>query len=123
MGEIADYLLERQLAFKAVLGAVEQTSNDQANAIAKLIGMIEKLASPDNTDPCICKSIKFVCACVYVDVLPKIFKKRLAGVADARIDEYKKYLSSYAKVPILYKKGLDWDAVRGLAAQLVDPSV
>lgn len=121
IGEVANYIFEKQLAFRQVIGAAEQTYNDQASGLAKLFGLLEHLASPDILDTCLFKSINFTNAALYVEVLPKILTKRFKK-DDKRVEEFHKYLSDKAKLPVMYKKNLDMAAVENLAKQLVDPS-
>ncbi len=129
--DIANHALEKQLAFRQILGAAEQTFNDQANTLANLFKSMDSLASTENLDTCLYKSINFTCAAVYVDVLPKVLAKRFAGKPGAenrsKIETYHKYLADKTKLPSLYTKAdsgrrLDLSAVRKLAIQLVDPS-
>jgi hypothetical protein len=126
IGELADHLLEKQINFRHILGGVEQTCNDQANTLAKLIGSIDSLISPDNKEPCVCKSIDFVVALTYIEVLPKLLKKRFMGRAGSekfkRLEEHRAYLADKAKLPMLYRKKLDTDAIRSIAAQLLETS-
>lgn len=122
IGEVANYIFEKQLAFRHVIGAAEQTYNDQASGLAKLFGLLEHLASPDNLDTCLFKSINFTNAALYVEVLPKVLAKRFPKMSVARLEEFHKYLGDKAKLPIMYKKNLDMKAVEDLAKQLVDPS-
>jgi len=122
--EVANFIFEKQLAFRHVIGAAEQTYNDQASGLAKLFGLLEHLASPDNLDTCLFKSINFTNAALYVEVLPKVLTKRFPKSStndDKRIEEFYKYLSDKAKLPVMYKKNLDMIAVEDLAKQLVDP--
>jgi len=126
IGELADHLLEKQINFRHILGGVEQTCNDQANTLAKLIGSIDSLISPDNKEPCVCKSIDFVVALTYIEVLPKLLKKRFMGRAGSekfkRLETHRAYLADKAKLPMLYRKKLDTDAIRSIAAQLLETS-
>jgi len=126
IGELADHLLEKQINFRHILGAVEQTCNDQANTLAKLIDTIDKLISPDNVDPCVRKSIDFIVALTYIEILPKLLKKRFVGRAGSekfkRLENHRAYLADKAKLPMIYKKKLDTDAIRSIAAQLLETS-
>jgi len=121
IGEVANYIFEKQLAFRHVIGAAEQTYNDQASGLAKLFGLLEHLASPDILDTCLFKSINFTNAALYVEVLPKVLAKRF-NKDDKKLEEFHKYLSDKAKLPTMYKKNLDMSAVETLAKQLVDPT-
>jgi len=130
--DIANHVLEKQLAFRQILGAAEQTYNDQTNTLANLFKSMDSLASLENLDTCLYKSINFTCAAIYVEVLPKVLSKRFAGEAGAenrsKLETHRKYLADKTKLPTLYSKTdnggrrLDITAVRKLAAQLVDPS-
>lgn len=119
VGEMANYILEKQLAFRPLLGAFEQTCNDQANALGNLFRKIELLESSHNKDTCLMKSILFVNACVYSEVLPKLLKKRFGKKDNITINLYNDYLNKIAKPPQLYKKELLLNSVKKLAIELV----
>lgn len=119
IGDMANYLLEKQLAFRPHLGAVEQTCLDQANTLGDLFRTIESLESSENKDTCLMKAILFVNACVYSEVMPKLLKKRFGKTDTEIIAKYREYLTGVAKPPQLYKKELLEDAVRKLASELV----
>jgi len=124
IGDLANHLLEKQLSFRHILGGIEQTCNDQANTLAKLMSAVDLLISPDNKDPCVCKAISFVNALVFIDVLPKLLKARFNGKAGSekikKLENYRKYLEDKTKLPTLYTKKLEIDAVKKLASQLLD---
>jgi hypothetical protein len=121
IGEMANYLLEKQLVFKPLLGAVEQTCNDQANTLGDLFRKIELLISSENKDTCLMKAIMFVNACVYTEVIPKLLKKRFdkESTFKENVAKYSEYLQGVAKPPKLYKKELMKDNVLKLAYELV----
>lgn len=119
IGEMANYLLEKQLAFRPHLGAVEQTCNDQATTLGNLFRTIELLESSENKDTCLMKAILFVNACVMCEVMPKLLKKRFGKTENETIAKYSEYLRGVAKPPQLYKKELLEESVRKLAQELV----
>ena len=119
IGEMANYLLEKQLAFRPLLGAVEQTCNDQANTLGDLFRKIELLESSENKDTCLMKAILFVNACIYSEVMPKLLKKRFGKNDSTVINKYSEYLKGVAKPPQLYKKELLEDAVNKLSLELI----
>lgn len=122
IGEMANYLLEKQLAFRPLIGAAEQTCNDQANTLGELFTKIELLESSENKDTCLMKAIMFVNACIYSEVMPKLLEKRFKKNYEAFSDFLKEkvaYLQNVAKPPQLYKKELLESAVRKLAGELV----